>query len=100
MSHDGYQVDPELLADRASVLGAEAATAERILNRLREVLDATGACWGDDEIGRRFAAGHVEPADTTLELLDALPGRLTDHTGRLHAAAATYREAEETNTSV
>ncbi|AUS79374.1 hypothetical protein C1701_14505 [Actinoalloteichus sp. AHMU CJ021] len=99
MSHDGYQVDPELLAERAAALGGEATTAERILGRLREVLDATGECWGDDEIGRRFAAGHVDPADTTLELMSGLPGRLTDHTDRLRASAATYRDAEETNTS-
>ena len=97
MSSPGFSVDNERLAQHAADFGAHADTAGDIAGALRQAVEATGSCWGSDEVGRSFAAGHVEAASQTLNHLGSLPERLGDVATRFADTAATYQQAEVDN---
>ncbi|SHG48110.1 hypothetical protein [Streptoalloteichus hindustanus] len=95
MSADGFRADHELLADRARQFEGLAGRAGAIAEELAATLAATGACWGGDEIGRSFAAGHEGPAGDTVGRLTALAGQLGAVGERFAATARDYRAAED-----
>lgn len=88
-----FRADPEALAARAAVFDDLAGRASAITGELQAALDAAGPCWGEDAVGRSFAAGHVAAADA-LARLDALPAELRDVGQRFAATAATYLDVE------
>lgn len=90
----GFQVDPVALARHAGEFPALADRARAIHTELAAALSAAGPCWGDDEAGRSFAAGHVQPAGQTLDLLGTLPGRLADVGDRFGATARAYQQSD------
>lgn len=94
--NDAFNVDPAQLATHAAQFDGLADRAGRIHADLRTTLDSLGTPWGDDDAGRSFAGVHAAPADETLGLLDALPGKLGDVGTRFVAAARTYEDAETT----
>ena len=91
----GFRTDNELLAHRASAFAGLTERAGRIAGDLRNGVESHGRCWGDDEVGRAFAAGHVEPADATLQRISELPDGLADVGERLRATAITYAESDQ-----
>jgi len=93
---DGFRTDNELLAQRAGAFDGLAERAGRIANDLQTEIDSYGPCWGEDEIGRAFAEGHLGPARAALAGMGALPGGLTELGSRLVATATTYTQAEHT----
>jgi hypothetical protein len=94
---DGFRTDNELLARRAGAFDGLAERAGRIDSDLRAEVEAHGPCWGDDEVGRAFAEGHVGSAQAAFAGIGALPGELTELGARLSATAATYEESERTS---
>jgi len=94
---DGFRTDNELLARRAGAFDGLAERAGRIADHLRTEIEAYGPCWGDDEVGRAFAEGHVGPAQAALAGIGALPGGLADLGARLVATATTYAESDHTS---
>jgi hypothetical protein len=72
-----------------------AERAKAIHTELTAALSAAGPCWGDDEAGRSFAAGHVEPAGQTLDRLGTLPGQLADVGDRFGTTARSYQQSDQ-----
>lgn len=91
---DGFRTDNELLAQRAGAFDGLAERAGRIVDDLHTEVDSP--CWGEDEVGRAFAEGHVGSAQAALAAMGALPGGLTELGARLVATATTYAQAEHT----
>ncbi|RRO13242.1 hypothetical protein EIL87_24040 [Saccharopolyspora rhizosphaerae] len=90
----GFRSDVERLAQRAGEFDDVAVHAQRIADALRRAVEDTGACWGDDEFGTRFAATHRPQADEALAALGRLPGELRGFGEDLAAAADTTRRAD------
>jgi hypothetical protein len=96
----GFRTDNELLARRAGAFDELAERAGRIASDLRAEVEAHGPCWGDDEVGRAFAEGHVGASQAALAGIAALPGELTELGALLIATATTYLESERTSHTV
>ncbi|HEX4702796.1 MAG TPA: hypothetical protein VH352_11760 [Pseudonocardiaceae bacterium] len=92
---NGFQADTAELARHAGEFPTFAARANAIHGELAAALDAAGPCWGDDPAGHSFAEGHVRPAESTLDSLGALSGRLADVGDRFTATARGYQQADE-----
>ncbi|HEX3787295.1 MAG TPA: hypothetical protein VHW44_05500 [Pseudonocardiaceae bacterium] len=93
----GFTADPDTLRDQAGQFATHADDVSGVHGQLSGALADAGTCWGDDEVGRSFAAGHVQPASDTLDQLGQLPGRLTDVGDRFTATADAYQQADEAN---
>ena len=91
---DGFEVDPAALARHADEFPALADRATAIHRELAAALDAAGPCWGDDEAGHVFAAGHVAPAGQTMDTLGTLPGQLADVGDGLTSMARAYQRSD------
>lgn len=85
----------ELIAAGGRHLSGLSDQAQAIVRELMSAVRSTGVCWGDDEVGRSFAAAHAAHAAETLDRAGALPGRLTAVGGRFVDAAARLRELDE-----
>lgn len=94
MHGDGFEVDAERLADRATQFEPLVGRMDKIHGTLRDALSTDGACWGDDAVGQSFAAVHTAPADDALARLGGLSDRLTSVQTRLSETASTYRSGE------
>lgn len=91
----GFTVDTVALAQHTARFPGLADQAGLIHERLCRALDAVGNCWGDDEAGQEFAAGHSAPAQDTVTRLGALRERLADTGRRFDTMATSYRRADE-----
>lgn len=87
---DGYEVDPTRLAQRGGQLEPLANRVTSIHETLSAALSESGACWGSDAIGQSFGAAHSGPADSTLQRLGGLPGRLGTVGANFTASAGRY----------
>ena len=96
MATDGYTSDnnDSLLRESGQFSGL-AQRAGTIHTDLDGVLGETGACWGDDEVGRSFAATHLTGANDALGKLGALSGQLTDVGNRYETTGKTYASLED-----
>ncbi|AHI01311.1 hypothetical protein GCM10010174_10860 [Kutzneria viridogrisea] len=83
----GFSSDVERVLDRAGQLDGLAGTAGTIAQELTSALRATERCWGTDEVGTSFAAGHVKAAEDTLAIVRALPGQLAEVGAKLTRTA-------------
>lgn len=92
---DGFEVDAERLADRATQFEPLAGRVAKIHGNLRDAL-GDGACWGTDAVGQSFAAVHATPADDALTRLSGLSDRLTAVRTRLAETATTYQSGDQT----
>ncbi|OZM75069.1 hypothetical protein CFN78_02520 [Amycolatopsis antarctica] len=90
----GFEVDAERLGDKASEFGGLAERAERITAALRTALAGSGAPWGDDTVGRSFAAVHEGPAAETAGRCAGLGAGLDGLGDALTAAAARYADGD------
>ncbi|WP_439661682.1 WXG100 family type VII secretion target [Lentzea sp. HUAS TT2] len=95
----GYSADLERLDAGARELKGFAGQATEIAGSLERALAAFGACWGDDAVGRSFAASHEKPAGDANGALSGLASTLGDVSDKLAATASTYRHVEESNAS-
>src|SRR5687767_6579410 len=93
----GYEADLEKLTAGAGELRGFAAQAGDIAGVLDKALSAFGVCWGDDAVGRSFAASHEKPSGDTAGALTSLATTLGDVGDKLHATAEAYRHVEESN---
>lgn len=93
----GYQADLEKLTAGAGELRGFASQAGEIASVLDKALAAFGVCWGDDAVGRSFAASHERPSGATAGALTSLATSLGDVSDKLAATAETYRHVEESN---
>ncbi|WP_116051154.1 hypothetical protein [Amycolatopsis palatopharyngis] len=96
----GFAADPDRLRACAGDFDDLAGRAESIATELAGMLasgsQAGSAPWGDDEIGRAFAAVHVEGAASARERIEGLPDELAAMGGRFAGAAEAYRAADDT----
>jgi uncharacterized protein YukE len=95
----GYNADLERLDAGARELKGFAGQATEIAGTLDRALAAFGACWGDDAVGRSFAASHEKPSGDAAGALTGLATTLGDVGEKLAATAETYRHVEESNST-
>lgn len=95
MVDNGFQADPAKLARHAGEFPGYADRLRAIHGDLAATLDGAGPCWGDDAAGQSFAAGHVAPANGTLDRLGALPDRIHDVGDRFRTTATGYQQGDE-----
>lgn len=93
----GFRYDTTRLTEHAGEFADHAAHARRIAAALRRAVESAGACWGDDEIGERFAAAHRGPAEEALAALEELPERLREVGDKFAATAETNRRTDLAN---
>lgn len=71
----GFTVDPAGLQAVVPAYDSQALALGDIYSTLRAALDAEGACWGNDDAGKAFAARYAEPAARALsQILAASEG--------------------------
>jgi hypothetical protein len=95
MQGDGFEVDAERLADRATQFEPLVGRLNKIHGNLQDALSTDGACWGTDAVGQSFAAVHAAPADDAMARLSGLSDRLTGVHTRLTETAATYQSGDQ-----
>ncbi|SFR10027.1 Proteins of 100 residues with WXG [Lentzea waywayandensis] len=95
----GYSADLERLDAGARDMKGFAGQATEIAGTLDRALAAFGACWGDDAVGRSFAASHEKPSGDASGALSGLSTALGDVSDKLAATAETYRHVEQSNAS-
>ncbi|MEV6240360.1 hypothetical protein [Lentzea sp. NPDC051838] len=95
----GYEADLERLDAGARELRGFAGQAKEIAGALDRALAGFGACWGDDAVGRSFAATHEKPSGDAAGALSGLSTTLGDVGDKLAATAETYRHVEQSNAS-
>lgn len=88
----GFEADVDRLSARAKDFDALSSRAGQISAELAQALD--GAPWGDDVVGRSFAAAHVKSADETAARLQALPADLGDAGGTFADAGRRYQAGD------
>lgn len=84
--HELRTIAPEL-----DHIGSEAAA---ILQRLRDVVNATGEPWGADDTGRAFAATYLPDERQALSDLDELTRALQHSGDDLRTVAATFENQD------
>lgn len=94
---NGFRGDLDKLTSHAGELGDLAGEAKRIADDLRHAVESAGACWGNDEIGARFAQSHQKPAEDALAALHELPAHLTAMSTKFTETAATYRKVDQSH---
>lgn len=92
---DGFEVDAERLADRATQFEPLVDRLGKIHQNLSDAL-AGGPCWGTDAVGQSFAAVHADPADDAMTRLSGLSDRLASVRTRFTDTATTYQSGEQT----
>ncbi|MDQ0377329.1 hypothetical protein [Amycolatopsis thermophila] len=91
----GFEADAGRLAASSGDFDGLAVRAAAVAQRLESALEGADRAWGDDLVGRSFAAAHAAHADETLDGLRNLAGRLTRFGGIAGEAADRYRGSEE-----
>lgn len=92
---DGFEVDADRLADRATQFEPLVGRLNKIHGNLQDALSTDGACWGSDAVGQSFAAVHAGPADDTVTRLAGLSDRLTSVRTRLTETASEYQSGDQ-----
>jgi hypothetical protein len=70
MSGDGFTTQPTNLQSTAPQYSSIADLVQGIYNNLLAVLDAEGACWGNDASGQAFGIKYCPSAISVLEQFD------------------------------
>ncbi|WP_225725500.1 MULTISPECIES: WXG100 family type VII secretion target [unclassified Nocardia] len=71
-------VDPEALRGTRSRFDDESNTVKTAVSKLRQVINAEGKCWGNDETGQAFAKDYEKSAEDELKNIDGLAGVFTN----------------------
>ena len=90
----GFSADVGALETHAAAFKGLAERADDIRAELASALAEADQCWGTDEVGRSFAAGHAEPASAARDAVTALPAKLQDVGERFRQTAHAYRQAD------
>jgi hypothetical protein len=92
--NDQVTVSTDDLAGHAPGYDAVRGQVRALYARLVSTLDNAGACWGDDDAGRAFAAKYVGPATSALNQLNGVAQGLDTVAGGVYAWAAGYQRAD------
>lgn len=90
----GFEADVDRLVARAKDFDGLADHAGTISADLDRALEGAEAAWGDDVVGKSFAAAHADAAREVADRLRALAGGLGDFGGSLGEAAQRYRAGD------
>jgi uncharacterized protein YukE len=88
-------VDSSGLASNAPQYGAAADQVQLLYGTLTSKLEAEGACWGNDDAGKAFAAKYVGPALTALQQMDSTQQGLQSMVGGICSWAKNYVNADQ-----
>lgn len=93
----GFRGEQDAVRGGARELDELAGRADRVAEELDRALRRTARCWGDDEIGARFAAVHREPSDAALRAVAEIGPRLRELGGRFTDTAADRQRVDAEN---
>ncbi|GAB2961103.1 PE domain-containing protein [Amycolatopsis acidiphila] len=88
----GFEADVDRLSAHAKDFDGLVERAARISADLAQALE--GAPWGDDVVGRSFAAAHAKPASETATRLTGLAADLGRAGGSFAEAARRYQAGD------
>ncbi|GLY68394.1 hypothetical protein [Amycolatopsis taiwanensis] len=91
---DGFEVDADRLAARAKDFDGLVASAGEIAAELDRALTDAESAWGDDVVGRNFAAAHAGPARDSAEVVRNLAGSLREVGDAFGEAARRHRAGD------
>lgn len=95
---EGYHVDPAVLCSASPGFSGAADALQSARDSLTGVLEAEGACWGDDDAGQSFAQQYGPAAQQALEAFYALTEALYAVREQLDGTAGTW-EGVDTGTA-
>jgi uncharacterized protein YukE len=87
----GFEADADRLAARAKDFDGLVDSAARIAAELDRALTGAEQAWGDDLVGRSFAASHAAPSRAVADQVRNLPGSLREVGDSFGEAARRYR---------
>ncbi|HJQ45759.1 MAG TPA: hypothetical protein VJT49_13395 [Amycolatopsis sp.] len=90
----GFDTDVDRLAARARDFDGLVERAGTIAADLDRALDGAEAAWGDDVVGKSFAAAHAGPAGATADRSHGLAAGLREVGDSFGEAARRYRAAD------
>jgi uncharacterized protein YukE len=90
----GFEADIERLAARAKDFDDHAERARQIATDLDHALAGAAGAWGDDVVGRSFAAAHAGPTADTADRVRGLFAGLGDVGGSFTEAARRYQAGD------
>lgn len=90
----GFEADVERLAARARDFDGLVHRAGEIAADLDRALEGAETAWGDDVVGRSFAAAHAEPAGQVAGRVRGLVSGLDHVAGSFAEAAGRYQAGD------
>jgi uncharacterized protein YukE len=90
----GFDVRPAALGAAGGVFDAEADALGDLVATLTAELEALGPCWGDDEVGQRFATAYLAAGRTVIANLASLSSAAIRIAAALRAVADSYEAAD------
>jgi uncharacterized protein YukE len=91
----GFQTDPEALQGNAPRYQRVSDQLQEIFDKLSNLLEAEGACWGNDDAGRAFAAKYVPGALDALQQMDSTNQGLRSMVDGICSWAKNYVNADD-----
>ena len=93
----GFEVDPAALRSASPKFTSTGDKLGDAWEALRSVLDAEGQCWGNDDVGKKFAQGYTPAADTAREAFPGITGGIRSIRTELDATADTWEQVDTGN---
>ncbi len=93
----GFEVDSTALRSASPKFSTTGDKLADAWEALRSVMDAEGACWGNDEAGQKFAQGYSPAADTARAAFPGMASGIHDIRTELDDTAATWEQVDQGN---
>jgi uncharacterized protein YukE len=91
----GFEVEPAALRGAAGSFASEADQVAELAQKLDRFLVDLGPCWGDDEVGQRFATSYVPAAEATMSNLLSLSTAMHHIGSALRAIGDNYERVDQ-----
>ncbi|MCC3315786.1 WXG100 family type VII secretion target [Nocardia africana] len=92
-----FKVDPAALRATEPRYNDVSDRVITAVQNLKRIVEAEGECWGDDEIGGKFAKGYVDPAGKAVTTGSNLAAILSSMAGNMRSAAETLQAQDQSN---
>jgi uncharacterized protein YukE len=94
---DQTKIDLDGVRREATSMQGVSDRLNSAFNDLKATLTARDGCWGDDEFGRAFAKGYVDPAKQCLENIEATTKNVHQVAENLREVPRYFEEADKHN---
>ncbi|PRY43327.1 WXG100 family type VII secretion target [Umezawaea tangerina] len=90
----GFEVDPTALRSASPKFSSTGDKLADAWDALRSVMDAEGTCWGNDEVGQKFAQGYTPAADTARQAFPGIAEAIQNIRTELDDTATTWEQSD------